>query len=354
MSIPTAPPAGWYDDGTGHQRWWDGTTWGPFAPPAAPSLPPVVAMPAVVSAVTPQTAPTRVPPSTSPAAPRLIDGPQTIATAGRALQVGSESYRELQQQLMNLYQGRVHLLAQVKKARSNYRATWLFNSKAKRREKSDAIEELEASIARSWLELTFRGNLKDSSSWDEAVYHFEAVMQSARVWDVTTQTALNKVKERSVAEHAINRTLIGDRTKHVLDFIRADVACLYLPNMNGPDLYVFPTFIVLFKNYQQFSIHDLGLVSVDLSSTAFQEEERVPPDSEVVGHTWKYANTNGTPDRRFSNNYQVPIARYGWMRLWSESGINDAYMFSNFGAFDAFSYSFARFARANLRTRVTR
>jgi hypothetical protein len=26
-------PAGWYDDGQGHQRWWDGTNWGPVAPP---------------------------------------------------------------------------------------------------------------------------------------------------------------------------------------------------------------------------------------------------------------------------------------------------------------------------------
>lgn len=24
-------PAGWYDDGSGRQRWWDGQQWGPFA-----------------------------------------------------------------------------------------------------------------------------------------------------------------------------------------------------------------------------------------------------------------------------------------------------------------------------------
>jgi Protein of unknown function (DUF2510). len=28
-------PAGWYNDGLGHQRWWDGAQWGPYyAPPA--------------------------------------------------------------------------------------------------------------------------------------------------------------------------------------------------------------------------------------------------------------------------------------------------------------------------------
>ena len=25
--MATQPDAGWYDDGTGKQRWWDGTRW---------------------------------------------------------------------------------------------------------------------------------------------------------------------------------------------------------------------------------------------------------------------------------------------------------------------------------------
>ena len=27
----TTTPAGWYDDGSGQQRWWDGTQWGIYA-----------------------------------------------------------------------------------------------------------------------------------------------------------------------------------------------------------------------------------------------------------------------------------------------------------------------------------
>ena len=30
--VSTPPPPGWYDDGSGAQRWWDGYAWGPFAP----------------------------------------------------------------------------------------------------------------------------------------------------------------------------------------------------------------------------------------------------------------------------------------------------------------------------------
>lgn len=38
MTAPTQNPApGWYDDGSGRQRWWDGTAWGPFATAQASS-----------------------------------------------------------------------------------------------------------------------------------------------------------------------------------------------------------------------------------------------------------------------------------------------------------------------------
>lgn len=35
---PTQPTPGWYDDGSGRQRWWDGYAWQMYAPdaPAAP------------------------------------------------------------------------------------------------------------------------------------------------------------------------------------------------------------------------------------------------------------------------------------------------------------------------------
>jgi uncharacterized Tic20 family protein len=32
----SAAPPGWYRDHTGYPRWWDGTQWGPYAPPPPP------------------------------------------------------------------------------------------------------------------------------------------------------------------------------------------------------------------------------------------------------------------------------------------------------------------------------
>ncbi|MGM7680091.1 PASTA domain-containing protein [Microbacterium sp. A94] len=47
MSDPTQIPAGWYDDGSGRQRWWDGFQWGQFADqPATPAVPAAPVTPA--------------------------------------------------------------------------------------------------------------------------------------------------------------------------------------------------------------------------------------------------------------------------------------------------------------------
>lgn len=52
-----------------------------------------------------------------------------------------------------------------------------------------------------------------------------------------------------------------------------------------------------------------------LSATAaparFVEEGQVPPDGQVIDTTWRYVNKSGGPDRRFNNNAQLPVMRYG-------------------------------------------
>jgi hypothetical protein len=55
----------------------------------------------------------------------------------------------------------------------------------------------------------------------------------------------------------------------------------------------------------------------------------VPSDAKVVGHTWFKANKDGSPDRRFANNYQIPIVAYAFLTLKSEGGLWEEFHFSN-------------------------
>lgn len=61
-------------------------------------------------------------------------------------------------------------------------------------------------------------------------------------------------------------------------------------------------------------------ISVIEDTTRFIEE-KPPRDSQIVDHTWKHPNKKGGPDRRFKDNYEIPICLYGELKIQSKSGL---------------------------------
>ncbi len=70
-------------------------------------------------------------------------------------------------------------------------------------------------------------------------------------------------------------------------------------------------------------------MKIEIEGVRFHETEGVPSDAEVVGHTWAKTNKDGSPDRRFKGNYQVPICVYGQIAFRSQTGVAEEYMVSN-------------------------
>ena len=61
----------------------------------------------------------------------------------------------------------------------------------------------------------------------------------------------------------------------------------------------------------------------------FQEQEKLPKDADRVGTTWTYTNKDGTPDRRYGVNPEIPVLLYGEINWKSQTGLNDSFQFSN-------------------------
>jgi Protein of unknown function (DUF4236) len=80
-------------------------------------------------------------------------------------------------------------------------------------------------------------------------------------------------------------------------------------------------------------------IAVSDNTTRFIEE-RPPSDATIVGQTWKHPNKNGGPDRRFKDNYEIPICLYGELKITSKSGIFLYLMTSRHESPSKFSYEF--------------
>ena len=96
----------------------------------------------------------------------------------------------------------------------------------------------------------------------------------------------------------------------------------HLENANGGDIFFYPAFALYFVTSESFALLEYSEVKLVFATTRFIEEEAIPPDSKVVGNTWAKANKDGSPDKRFKDNYQIPITQYGKLIITSATGMN--------------------------------
>jgi hypothetical protein len=73
---------------------------------------------------------------------------------------------------------------------------------------------------------------------------------------------------------------------------------------------------------------DLEDLNILVGDTSFVENI-APRDATIIRHTWQFVNNNGTPDKRFKNNRQLPVCRYGTISFKTAQGFNTLIYCSN-------------------------
>lgn len=164
----------------------------------------------------------------------------------------------------------------------------------------------------------------------------------AVIWDVRTHQATDKFHERTNADLTITRKPVSFSIDGC-ELVQWNQAVPHLRNSKGGEMFLYPGFIVYRAGLGAFSVLDYHDVTMEANGVNFQETEGVPRDSQVVAQVWAKANKNGSPDKRFANNYQIPVARYGALTLRSTSGLWEEFQFSDPNRLDQFSKSFGAF-----------
>ena len=101
----------------------------------------------------------------------------------------------------------------------------------------------------------------------------------------------------------------------------------YYVNMHSEKLIILPDKLIIIRNGK------IGAINYDDINIEYSKHNiiggTVCPDSEIVGHTWKYVNRNGGPDKRFKDNARLNICKCGKITLKSSSGLNVVILLSN-------------------------
>lgn len=153
------------------------------------------------------------------------------------------------------------------------------------------------------------------------------------IWQINDFFSVSS-RRNAGASRTVGMTKLSIKRKKPY-FLRTNVNCYYI-KLKSEKLYLLPDTILIVKKRKLGSIA-MSDLNITVSETRFVENI-APKDAEIVDHTWQYVNNNGTPDKRFKNNWQRPVCRYGVLDFQAPGGFHTRLYLSKIQAAIQFNY----------------
>lgn len=179
---------------------------------------------------------------------------------------------------------------------------------------ADAQETIEAGVAPLYthfdsncVPLYYDVSEKAVRQFQAARDAFVSLARCSFVWRYEGEQRIEDWKRNAGAGMLITRSRIIPRLVDEAPGLASNALVgLFLGDTT---LYLLPDgFVIGAGNAYHAAGQDLA---VHASTTNFRESDVTPHDGEIIGKTWRYVNKDGGPDRRFNDNRQIPIYRYG-------------------------------------------
>lgn len=231
---------------------------------------------------------------------------------------------------------------------------WFFRRRIAELEAALPITVAEVARLESWadntgISVSFEAADAAQKAYSSVVRAFDALRASHKKWDVTADRATNQFAERTLANRTVNRRAVTFEFTST-DLIRFSGRAMRFENVNGDDILIYPGVALIPRADGVFALIDIRELQVSLDRVRFHEDEGVPRDAKIVGHTWAKTNKDGSPDRRFRENHQIPVCLYGQIGFRSETGVTEEYMVSDASAAQAFVDAVGAYKKALAET----
>ena len=141
-----------------------------------------------------------------------------------------------------------------------------------------------------------------------------------KLWQVTTQRFNRNLKMNAGSGRSVSKEKIRIK-KHEPFYIKTNLEELVTIKLKGETLIFLPDKLIIVRKTKAGAI-SYSDIHISVRAVQFIEDKSVPRDAAVLSYTWRYVNKNGSRDRRYSNNYQLPICQYGDIEITSLNGLN--------------------------------
>jgi hypothetical protein len=199
------------------------------------------------------------------------------------------------------------------------------------------ISTLRDNLAASRISISFDMESAVAASHLRMLDAFDQLATSQGSWVLQMSQQIDRVRARSMSSGVVDRrpTRLTRRSDPLVD--TADCP-LSLPVQNGGSTaYFYPGFVLVVDVARSdFALIDIKEFEISCADVQFTETEGTPGDARQVGKVWAKSNKNGTRDRRFKDNRELPVMLYGELNLKASGGLREAFMFSRHGDCQAF------------------
>jgi hypothetical protein len=268
----------------------------------------------------------------------------------------TEGLQELKKTLLDCYQEREDLKKEIKKAESKltlatvlmiFSFILIFGLfikwfKENRKDKKEYLEDLKAQLQNCFVNIDMDVDDQFDKKYLALLDNYKTLLSCEKIWDITSSVAIDQKTTRSAASTAVTRRPVKFGFSNI-DIIKSKYDALHFENANSGDLYIYPAFVAIVDEHKKFGLVDIRELDFNFHGQRFLEEEGVPRDAAVVDKTWAKVNKNGSPDKRFKDNYEIPICQYGEIELTSKTGLNEAYSLSSYEKSEKFAHAMTEY-----------
>lgn len=164
-------------------------------------------------------------------------------------------------------------------------------------------------------EKKYRGRLK---FWD-------TIFQAEHTWQTLSEQGNNNKKNNFGVAKSIKRKIVEKSGSY--RFIKSNMEYITI-RLNKEFLVVLPDKLFV-KQKRKFRAVDYNELIIDSHYMSFVESQKVPSDAQVIKMVWEHSNRDGSRDKRFSNNRQLPLCKYIEVKIESASGLLIKLLISN-------------------------
>lgn len=162
--------------------------------------------------------------------------------------------------------------------------------------------------------------------YDKLTNIWTSLNNNNHLWQVMESAKFTNSRVYGGAQNGVTLTLIKATSK-IPFFIKLNFTPFGLQLGKNQLLFLPDKLLVIDDN--KVGAINYSDIDINFSKTSFVETGIIPSDAKILRQTWLKVNKDGSPDKRYKDNRQVPVCEYGQIEISSGNSLYVKIMCSN-------------------------